>query len=185
MNHLDWKCWNKYVNCAFYNCYTITYTYITCESGRKLIYCVCQEEKDLEEEESIVQEGTDYLAPYIAKLTTKLPLSREEAALVRAECLREFQQLMVYRANRLTQQFQAVRNYTVIITHLFRYFLFISIARQEFDDYQKKKTWFSQNKSMLCFDAEQREIDNLARQKYKLQLFNIRLDRQQAIIKKR
>lgn len=64
----------------------------------------------------------------MAKLNTKLPLSREEAALVRAECLREFQQLMVYRANRLTQQFQAVRSYTNY-TFIPIYFLFISIAR--------------------------------------------------------
>ncbi|GLV40192.1 lost boys [Carabus blaptoides fortunei] len=121
-----------------------------------------QEEKDMEDDESSVHEGTDYLAPYIAKLTTELPLTKEKALLVRSECLKEFQQLMVYRANKLTQQFEA-----------------------EYNDYQKKKLWFSENKSMLSFDVEDREISKLAQQKHKLQIYNMRLDRQQRVIKKR
>lgn len=55
-----------------------------------------------------VEEDIDYLAPYIARLGSPTVLTAQQAITARNQCLEEFKQMLVDRANDIQRQFESV-----------------------------------------------------------------------------
>lgn len=55
-----------------------------------------------------MEDTIDYLAPYMARIGNPESLTTAQMQMVVTECLNEFKDMMVNRANRIQQQFQEV-----------------------------------------------------------------------------
>lgn len=79
-----------------------------------------KESEDRTKKEREIEDELDYIRPYIVREGLEEVLTYQQALRVRNECLREFQEMLLKRANRLQQQFQHVcnrqpRNFKVLI----------------------------------------------------------------------
>lgn len=68
-----------------------------------------QEETLREQSERQIEEEIDYLQPYLARLGNPDKLTKNQAFQVQQECLNDFKETLVNRANRIWRKFQVIR----------------------------------------------------------------------------
>ncbi|KRT84369.1 hypothetical protein AMK59_1088 [Oryctes borbonicus] len=112
-----------------------------------------REQQQKEHREREVEEETDFLSPYLAKLSNKL-ISEAVAQKLRMDCLRDFKQLLLDRANDIQHQFEAC---TAEIQH--------------------KQQWYTQVLDTLTLLEEENYFKELNNAKFHLHTLEMRLTR--------
>lgn len=113
-----------------------------------------KEQQEREHQEREVEEDINYLAPYIVRLGSLKEFNADQAYILRAECVREFKQLLVDRANTLRLRLE-----------------------QEYSNFLKQQQYFMNNVSLMNIEAEEQELSRLQKMRSNMHLFEVRLQR--------
>ncbi|CAG9856248.1 unnamed protein product [Phyllotreta striolata] len=119
-----------------------------------------EERKNMLMKKEIEDSHIDFLAPYVVKY--KLPLGAQQARLAKAECLKEYKELLVNRANRLYDNYKMLDEELHVLN----------------DYYAERRDSLSEAEELRHFDEISRIVDSM-------KLIQKRADRHKALSKSR
>lgn len=147
-----------------------------------------QVERTYEQSQKDITEEVDYLKPYLARIGNPSELTRDSAYLLKYECLEDYKQLLVDRANKVLHRFdeysQKLAKIQTLLTQV-KNLLFYKTSDPTLPEYLYgiifKCKYFIQNED-LTREEEENILEEMNEINFHLQTLETRLERHRNLV---